>query len=449
MNRTRHNVVGFLLGLMGFALWAQASLPRQVVSAVDLQEAVQTLSRPSPRAPHPCSVVSANTLTWNDAGRLTGYTGLRQTNLWTETPPMPTEGLELGYDGLGARTVRTDDLVTRRVLVDRVGRVKAPLAELDENNAPVRYWVWGPGVGLLAQIEADGAIHYFHADENGSTLTLTDSAGNVTDQFAYSPWGELLGRSGTNQTPFTFVGGGGVTWEGGALYRMGARYYDARLKRWLSSDPAGMTGGANLYLYANANPLMWVDMLGLCGEVYFQNPSMTWDEQQESIVLRATPQEQFSHVLDVAHDLRNTPGLASTIAYSPSVQRAFEMNQSFDQAMAAAMGSAGGLRMVGGAQTAVVVGENMARVEGYASRIGAETFQGMGMEANRLWIQEARLAGKQVVDIGPDFARRLQRVENGIRPDSPFYNMERIETTGYENYIKVFERTGKYQGRVP
>ena len=71
------------------------------------------------------------------------------------------------------------------------------------------------------------------------------------------------------------------------------------------------------------------------------------------------------------------------------------------------------------------------------------------MEANRLWIQEARNAGKQVIDIGPDFARRAQRVEQGIRPDSIFYNMERMETKGYENYLKVFERTGKYTGGVP
>jgi hypothetical protein len=71
------------------------------------------------------------------------------------------------------------------------------------------------------------------------------------------------------------------------------------------------------------------------------------------------------------------------------------------------------------------------------------------MEANRLWIQEARSAGKQVIDIGPDFARRAERVQTGVRPDSPFYNMERMETKGYENYLKIFERTDKYQGGLP
>jgi RHS repeat-associated protein len=207
---------------------------------------------------------SGNNLIWDDAGRLIEYTGLRQTNLWTDLPPLPSWGLNLAYDGLGERTVRTDEMVTHRLVVDRVGRLRVPLMETDDSNTAIRYYIWAPGIGLLAQVEANGAIHYVHADEIGSTLAMTDSNGNVSDQFCYSPWGELLGRTGTNTTAFTFVGGGGVTWEGGSLYRMGARYYDARLKRWLSADPAGMSGGANLYLYANANPLFWVDLLGLC-----------------------------------------------------------------------------------------------------------------------------------------------------------------------------------------
>jgi len=225
------------------------------------------------------SWASGNDLTWDSAGRLVEYTGLRQTNLWTDMPPMPSWGLEIGYDGLGVRTVRTDELLTLRQVVDRVGRLRLPLMEMDQNNTPTRYYVWAPGIGLLAQIEADTTIYYFHADENGSTLAMTDSNGNVTDQFAYSPWGELLGRTGTNTTSFTFVGGGGVYWEGGSLYRMGARYYDARLKRWLSADPAGMAGGANLYLYASANPMFWVDLLGLCVEsadsYYSRQPTLS------------------------------------------------------------------------------------------------------------------------------------------------------------------------------
>jgi hypothetical protein len=108
-----------------------------------------------------------------------------------------------------------------------------------------------------------------------------------------------------------------------------------------------------------------------------------------------------------------------------------------------ATGSAGTMPRAG----RVVIGENMTRVREYAQRVGAETFTGTGMEANREWIRTATASGKEVVDIGPDFGRRLERMLQGKRPGSPFYNMERMETRG--GSISVFERIGKYEGGVP
>jgi hypothetical protein len=57
--------------------------------------------------------------------------------------------------------------------------------------------------------------------------------------------------------------------------------------------------------------------------------------------------------------------------------------------------------------------------------------------------------GRQIIDIGPDFARRAQRVQQGIRPDAPAYNLERMDLNGYGGYQSIFERTGKYSGGVP
>jgi len=94
----------------------------------------------------------------------------------------------------------------------------------------------------------------------------------------------------------------------------------------------------------------------------------------------------------------------------------------------------------------IVIGENMERVRAAAKKLGAETFEGTGMETNRAWIQMKKAQGYEIYDIGPDFVRRSERVEEGIRPDSPFYNMERKETSGYKKYFKVFERIGKYKG---
>jgi RHS repeat-associated protein len=47
------------------------------------------------------------------------------------------------------------------------------------------------------------------------------------------------------------------------LHQNGYRDYDARLGRYLESDPIGLEGGLNPYLYANANPLRYVDPAGL------------------------------------------------------------------------------------------------------------------------------------------------------------------------------------------
>jgi len=77
------------------------------------------------------------------------------------------------YDAEGNRVRRTVDGVARYHLLDRAALLPNVLVEMDDAGTPVRFYIWGAN-GLLAQVESDGSIHYYHADGQGTTLALTD-----------------------------------------------------------------------------------------------------------------------------------------------------------------------------------------------------------------------------------------------------------------------------------
>jgi hypothetical protein len=94
----------------------------------------------------------------------------------------------------------------------------------------------------------------------------------------------------------------------------------------------------------------------------------------------------------------------------------------------------------------------MTRVREYARLIGGHAYRpwatepfdfDLAMTRNERWILEQRRAGREIVDIGPDFQRRAASGRQ-----SPFYEMERQTLQGYEKYLKVFERLGS-TGGVP
>jgi RHS repeat-associated protein len=105
---------------------------------------------------------------------------------------------------------------------------------------------------------------------SGNRTLLTDALMSVIAQanddrtvgnyYAYSPYGEALtlGPDEGNSIQYT-----GRENDGTGLYYYRARYYDPVLKRFISEDPIGLSGGLNTYLYADADPVSKSDPLGL------------------------------------------------------------------------------------------------------------------------------------------------------------------------------------------
>jgi hypothetical protein len=124
---------------------------------------------------------------------------------------------------------------------------------------------------------------------------------------------------------------------------------------------------------------------------------------------------------------------------------------------------------LGGAQTAleamgsraqirIVIGENQARVDDFATRVGGETIsdwlrrtgQGWSPEVNQHWLEQMKSNKALFYDIGPDFERRLMnRIDPASgRPPSQIYGSERKGLSGYPGYIRLYDRAGKYEGGV-
>jgi len=188
---------------------------------------------------------------WDAAGRLVGYAEGERS-------------VSLAYDAFG-NLLRREESGVAREFVQNYALGLPSISVEREGGTDARYYVHTPGGSLLYRIEAEGSRQYYHYDEQGNTLFLTDDSGEVVQAYAYSPYGRILGASGSVENAFAFGGQFGARREGEDLYQMRARYYDSRARRFISRDPAGVLRHPQLvnpYQYAVQNPLRFFDVTG-------------------------------------------------------------------------------------------------------------------------------------------------------------------------------------------
>jgi RHS repeat-associated protein len=122
----------------------------------------------------------------------------------------------------------------------------------------------GTGEALGQTVE----VNHYHLDRLGSTVLVTDQAGNPRECVRYRPYGEVRGRfacPGTSQLTeveqepeFT----GYETDATSGLQYAGARYYDPVLGTFLTHDP--MREFPNPYTYVHWDPVNATDPSGAC-----------------------------------------------------------------------------------------------------------------------------------------------------------------------------------------
>jgi len=219
-----------------------------------------TLASLLPNGPWGASGTSTNangTFAWNARNQLTSVTR-SDNNGQTATYTYDAEGNFIQTTDSAAGT-------TRWIVDPDGGSLSRVIAKVAPNGNVTRYVY---GVGLVYEVRQDGSVRYYHYDQVGSTVALTDAAGAVTGRADYSPYGALQSGSGelanANTTPFLFCGAFGVITDSTTgMHEMRARWYSSYLRRFLTEDPTGFAGGENYYVYADGSPLILIDPAGL------------------------------------------------------------------------------------------------------------------------------------------------------------------------------------------
>jgi RHS repeat-associated protein len=187
------------------------------------------------------------------------------------------------YDPFGRRIEKNVNGVITRYVYDR----EDILYELDASGNVITEYVHGPGIDEPIAMLRNNQTYYYHADGLGSIIAITNSAGQVVQRYEYDSFGQITyTQDATFKQPYTFTGR--EYDEESGLYYYRARYYDARVGRFVTQDPilspinptsVGISQSINKnvwllpylkanpkalhsYLYTN-NPLTFTDPYGL------------------------------------------------------------------------------------------------------------------------------------------------------------------------------------------
>lgn len=185
----------------------------------------------------------------------------------------PGDNPEYLYNAKEQRIKKTVNGVTTIFHYDIAGSL---ISETDQNGTLIKDYIYANGI-LLATVDTDINIYYYHNDHLSTPQKMTNESGSIVWSADYKPFGEANVTISSIENNFRFPGQY-FDAETGLHYNWN-RYYDPHTGRYMKADPVGLWGGINLYVYATNDPINWTDPEGL--EKY--KPAWTMDQAYHAL----------------------------------------------------------------------------------------------------------------------------------------------------------------------
>lgn len=136
------------------------------------------------------------------------------------------------------------------------------IAEYDEEGARTNKYIYAGDdrIAIIRNTEQGDALMFLLKDHLGTTRVVVKDNGEVGAKYQYYSFGDEYSSWISQGTDYKFTGKELDEEIGVNLYYFGARYYDARIGRWVSVDPQAQRYPEwSPYVYALDNPLKFND----------------------------------------------------------------------------------------------------------------------------------------------------------------------------------------------
>lgn len=164
----------------------------------------------------------------------------------------------------GQRLRKTGSAGTTYFAPDQDGSLMAE----DDSGAWIDYlWLNGRLIGR----EVNGQLEAIQVDQVGRPLASTNASQTVVWSAQNRPYAQ--GVTVSNSAPLN-IGFPGQYYDAETgLWNNGFRDFDAVSGRYVESDPLGLSGGVNTYVYAANDPVSGIDPSGLATLIIYSGPN--------------------------------------------------------------------------------------------------------------------------------------------------------------------------------